>query len=69
VVLVRMAMEGFATVLAPLGIVRAMGVPPSQIHPLPLARPLAWLCRPSLLERPEITALVARLQAHPKLGF
>lgn len=69
VVLVRMAMEGFATVLAPLGIVRAMGVSPLQIHPLPLSRPLAWICRPSLLERPEITALVARLQAHPKLGF
>ncbi len=62
--LVSLAREGFGHGLAPLGIVRAMGVPPAAVVRLPspgLRRPVVLLGRSSLLRAPPGSALRAAL--------
>lgn len=53
---VQMAREGLGHGLAPIGIVRSMGVPISKCVRLPLARTVSWVARSSTWARPAVRA-------------
>jgi DNA-binding transcriptional LysR family regulator len=59
---VQLARAGFGTALVPVGLARAMGVPPAELRELPgLSRPIAALCTSAAAARPEVHRFLAAL--------
>ena len=61
---VQLARAGFGRARVPVGIARAMGVPPGECQPVPgLARPIAALHSPASGGRPELVRSLSALAA------